>query len=1221
MKDNVSIVFAVLFGVLLLVILPLVSVLDRQDSMAYNVALKLTTEFVNEVRNKGFIDNKSYTEYITRLGTTGVLYDVKMEAYKKKAIIADNSENEEEITYKQVGFVDNSIDILNSISNKSKPEKVEGSNEESNVYLLNMGDEFYISIYNKSVSSASIIYRYISGVSDTKIIDIKYGGVVNKINWELYEQVTNLRNNPPKIIMGVPKNLNDATPIVSYYETDLVTEENINKKLYYEYLFDITNYDNIESDSETDKYAYGAENTNEFNNKITMAVRLEEDSELNIDDIESKDSDEIKTFIKDKISLSGIYANIDIVFNKNNYKTSYYTFTIVLTEIKLDTYYSYNAPTNILIKEGLSRRVNADGLSVLSEQTESVVFTIYDSLGVHGVSIEGPFIANTESNLMMQNKLIYANVDIYYKVEYTRIGSVPNYNEILENIIITSAPYAELEIIPDKYYPDSQSGNFKIKFRYEKISEYDEFLYENNNQVKLTEGWTILEDGTEAKAVESEKHSLKVENSTPTIPRINTNPGGKLINGNMWYNTSTITIGIDATDDQSGIGKYTYELLDADNNEVIKSETSTTPFKIETNIDKNIKIKIIARAYDNTYDNPGANDPSKAEMIVFIDRTLPNAASQTMLSDYNVSNKRNQTIDYSNQLLYDEYNNQSNFPKEGAIVTIKDYLEGKVAEKVYIIKEDETKYWLINNHIKTRYIDGSIFDNKNNYYSFYLKIRSGSVNNIVNESGFNKTDVILNESTIASLTIPKTETTIIRANDSIKNGKNTIKTRTYDKVGNYKETEEESYYIDRIMPYIELTCDKAQCKDGINEKQIKTEDERNQAIGAINKVKHIYIGTALDLYMKVGDTDSGMIYSNVSIKKYNTATEKYETPPIFEFIGNDGTITDKKEFGYKIKESGQYLIEITATDLAQNTYSYKKEIAFQNISDDLQIYCGEYMECTDEWYNQDIPLTIVNKKGELFPSYTYIWKKNYETIIGATESVYTVTQDTNVALQPYDMYSVSIATVQEDKTIDFRTIMINLRKDSTPPIPGLLILRHNNENGVIYEGGWTKNNIYVSKMDGTDTGSSHKSTKLKLNNNIIESTAGYFILERTGKYVVKTLTEDIAKNTAESQERLILIDKSPPLLTLKNPTPPPAKYSEINIILEATDFKMSGLNTLVNVIKPDKTTDTVSIVENNLISKEAVGTYTATTNGTYTFTLSDNAGNTMTRKITIENIE
>ena len=151
MKDSISIIFAAIIGTLLIVILPLYSILDRQDSMSYNVVLTATTNFVDNIRNNGFIDNDSYNKYMSKLATTSNTYKVSLEVYKN-VLIKDTDENGNVIegSYVEVKELYNTQDILQQIA----VENIDGaaeSNIKNSAYLLNENDEIYIRIYNNIV--------------------------------------------------------------------------------------------------------------------------------------------------------------------------------------------------------------------------------------------------------------------------------------------------------------------------------------------------------------------------------------------------------------------------------------------------------------------------------------------------------------------------------------------------------------------------------------------------------------------------------------------------------------------------------------------------------------------------------------------------------------------------------------------------------------------------------------------------------------------------------------------------------------------------------------------------------------------------------------------------------------------------------------------------------------------------------------------------------------
>ena len=61
MKDTLSIFITAIIFVLLIVVFPLYNYFERQDDMSYNLVLKATTDFVDEVINTGYISQEMYT--------------------------------------------------------------------------------------------------------------------------------------------------------------------------------------------------------------------------------------------------------------------------------------------------------------------------------------------------------------------------------------------------------------------------------------------------------------------------------------------------------------------------------------------------------------------------------------------------------------------------------------------------------------------------------------------------------------------------------------------------------------------------------------------------------------------------------------------------------------------------------------------------------------------------------------------------------------------------------------------------------------------------------------------------------------------------------------------------------------------------------------------------------------------------------------------------------
>ena len=84
MEDNLQRVFSILISVLILFILPLYITFEKIDDISYSLALKITSNFVDNVTAKGYVSKEMYNDFVTKLSVTGNVYDVKMEHLSRK---------------------------------------------------------------------------------------------------------------------------------------------------------------------------------------------------------------------------------------------------------------------------------------------------------------------------------------------------------------------------------------------------------------------------------------------------------------------------------------------------------------------------------------------------------------------------------------------------------------------------------------------------------------------------------------------------------------------------------------------------------------------------------------------------------------------------------------------------------------------------------------------------------------------------------------------------------------------------------------------------------------------------------------------------------------------------------------------------------------------------------------------------------------------------------
>ncbi len=273
-------VISVLIAVVIFFILPLYIVYEKKDDISYALALKITTDFVENVNSKGYLTDDMYNDFIMDLAVTDNSYDIIMEHTSKKYnpviysytddkstirakfdynLYKDQYENnqivindgsmagtynnlvlaydlsEKKYTQDQILSVINSTDkTVNTRGNLEAYKTLGYSNlpaissiynvgdsNPNNIYAMNKGDEFNVIVRNRNTTLASVIYGMVTfGVgerSSTKIY-VNYGGVVKGEGYERNNVYDDTTNYNP----ADPDSESTASLVNSYVSTGLV---------------------------------------------------------------------------------------------------------------------------------------------------------------------------------------------------------------------------------------------------------------------------------------------------------------------------------------------------------------------------------------------------------------------------------------------------------------------------------------------------------------------------------------------------------------------------------------------------------------------------------------------------------------------------------------------------------------------------------------------------------------------------------------------------------------------------------------------------------------------------------------------------------------------------------------------------------------------------------------------------------------------------------------
>lgn len=183
MKDTVSMVIATILLVTVLLLFPLYNYFERQDDMTYNIALKNTTNFVDEVIQSGYVDQETYTNYVNGLANTGYSYDIELELHRKVITLDPNSDPDNPKYIEQYEIKYNK-DIFNDTGSTNLSGAIADTLKLKNeAFFLNEGDQIYVRIKNRNTTMAGAILNILTPNAPKEKIDISYGGTIKNTTW------------------------------------------------------------------------------------------------------------------------------------------------------------------------------------------------------------------------------------------------------------------------------------------------------------------------------------------------------------------------------------------------------------------------------------------------------------------------------------------------------------------------------------------------------------------------------------------------------------------------------------------------------------------------------------------------------------------------------------------------------------------------------------------------------------------------------------------------------------------------------------------------------------------------------------------------------------------------------------------------------------------------------------------------------------------------------
>ena len=176
MDDSLAIIFATIVAILLMFIFPLMDTWERQDDLSYMLAYSIVVDFVDTVRNTGYMTESMITNFEEQLAATGNTYQIQYE--HREIVYMPLGGNKYQTGY-LYHFNDEIEDAIKDDYAEYIAENPGVTNYDPRYANFEKGDYFFISIKNTNKTQSTIVKEFLyASTMETFKIGVPYGGMV-----------------------------------------------------------------------------------------------------------------------------------------------------------------------------------------------------------------------------------------------------------------------------------------------------------------------------------------------------------------------------------------------------------------------------------------------------------------------------------------------------------------------------------------------------------------------------------------------------------------------------------------------------------------------------------------------------------------------------------------------------------------------------------------------------------------------------------------------------------------------------------------------------------------------------------------------------------------------------------------------------------------------------------------------------------------------------------
>ena len=177
MEETTVSMIGIIIAAIIMLIVPLVLIADRNDDISQLVVQTATTEFVDEVIKTGKIDSNTYQRFVSNLYSSGNTYEIDMEV---KFLDENTAKKVTDDDYTKIGNNTYYSIFTSQIEEKIRISASDTTNNIVGKLILKQGDEISVTVRNNSstLSQALKSFYYNMQGKDIHIISATASGTV-----------------------------------------------------------------------------------------------------------------------------------------------------------------------------------------------------------------------------------------------------------------------------------------------------------------------------------------------------------------------------------------------------------------------------------------------------------------------------------------------------------------------------------------------------------------------------------------------------------------------------------------------------------------------------------------------------------------------------------------------------------------------------------------------------------------------------------------------------------------------------------------------------------------------------------------------------------------------------------------------------------------------------------------------------------------------------------